>query len=209
MRRARGFVERINRHRREDAEFDGHRLLERGATLRLRYVMRERRPRQINAGALGLGRGGLRLGAADRGDAAFAARDALRGFVQIADRALAADRAVISVFRFDPKTIGELPFGIAVAPAEEIDDVERVDFAKQFAAAVLLGALERFDQEGERFEALGNLFWTIDDFADADDDGDKVMGEGGGWHCFLFRFLGSQFTRVFSPSLRAQAKQSI
>jgi len=63
--------------------------------------MRERRPRQIDAGAFGLGRGRLRFGAADRGNAAFAARNALRGLVQIADRAFAADRAVIGVCRLD------------------------------------------------------------------------------------------------------------
>ena len=71
-------------------------------------IMRERRPRQRDAGALGLGRGRLRLGAADRGDAAFAARDALCRLMQIADRALAADRAVIGVRRLDAEALGEL-----------------------------------------------------------------------------------------------------
>ena len=100
--------------------------------------MRERRPWQIDAGALGLGRGRLRFGAADRGDAAFAARDALGRLMQIADRALAADRPVIKVCRIDAEAPGQLFFGIAIAPAQEIDDVERADLAEQLAAGVLL-----------------------------------------------------------------------
>ena len=97
----------------------------------------------VDAGAFGLGRGRLRFGAADRGDAAFAARDALRRFVQIADRALAADRAVIGMRRLDAEPLRELLFRIAIAPAQEIDDVERLDLAEQLAAAVLFGALQR------------------------------------------------------------------
>src|SRR6266404_9575033 len=101
MRRRRCFIKRIHRNRSEDAELYCHRLLEGGAALWLGDIMRERRPRQFNAGAFGLGRGGLRLGAADRGDAAFAARDALRGLMQITDWALATDRTVIGVLRLD------------------------------------------------------------------------------------------------------------
>ena len=140
--------------------------------------MRERRPRQFDAGAFGLGCGGLRLGAADRSDTAFAARDALRRLMQIADRALAADRAVIGVLRLDAETVGKLNFRIAVAPAQEIDDVERLDFAEQFGARVAFGALQRLFQQGERFEAFGNLLRTVDDFADADDDGNAVVANG-------------------------------
>src|SRR5258708_28511866 len=171
MRRGRGFIKRIHRDRPEDAKFYRHRLLERGASLWLRYIMRERRPRQFDAGAFGLGRGRLRLGAADRGDAAFAARDPLRRFVQIADRAFTADRAVIGMLRRDAETAGELDFRIAIAPAQETDDVERFDFAQQFAAAVRFRALERLFEQGEGLEALGDLLQTVDDFADADDDG--------------------------------------
>ena len=154
MRRGRGFVERIDGDRPEHAELDRHRLLERGAALRLFHVMRERRPRQIDLGAFRLGRGRLRLGAADRGDAAFAARDALGGLMQISDRALAADRAVIEVRRLDAEPAGKLLLRIAVAPAQEIDDVERADVAEQFAARVRFGALQRFFQQGQRLEAV-------------------------------------------------------
>src|SRR5260370_33856676 len=91
MRRRRRLIKRIYRDRPEYAEFYRHRLLERGAALGLGDIMRERRPRQFDAGAFGLGRGGLRLRAAHRSDAAFAARDPLCRFMQIADRAFAAD----------------------------------------------------------------------------------------------------------------------
>src|SRR5260221_3301899 len=138
MRRRRRFIKRIHRDRPEDAEFYRHRLLKRRAALWLGHIVRERRPRKFDAGAFGLGRGGLRFGAADRGDAAFAARDALRRLMQITDRALAADRAVIGMLRLDAETVGELLLRIAVTPAQEIDDIERLDFAEQFAAAVLL-----------------------------------------------------------------------
>src|ERR1700681_1215144 len=142
MRRGCRFIERIHRDRPEHAKFYGKRLLERRAAFWLLDIMREWRPRQGDAGAFGLGRGGLRLRAADRGDAAFAARNALGGLMQIADRALAADRAVIGMFWFDAERLGKLNLGIALAPAEKIDDVERADLAKQFAARVRLGALE-------------------------------------------------------------------
>ncbi len=155
--------------------------------------MCERRPRQFDTGAFGLGRGGLRFGAADRGDAAFAARDALRRLMQITDRALAADRAVIGMLRLDAETVGELLLRIAVTPAQEIDDIERLDFAEQFAAAVLLGTLQRLFQQDERLEAFGNLLRTIDDFANTDDDGDAVVGEGeGSIRHFLLLFLDAR-----------------
>ncbi len=124
-----------------------------------------------------LGRGRLRLGAADRRHAAFAARDALCGLMQITDRALAADRAVIAMRRFCAEPVGEQFFRIAVAPAQEIDDVERAEFAEQFCAAVRFGALQRLLQQRERLEAVGDILWPIDDFADADDDGNAVFGE--------------------------------
>ena len=125
MRRRRRFVKRIDRYRPEYAELYGKRLLERRAAFWLGDILRERRPRQRETCAFGLGRGALRFGAADRGDAAFAARDALRRFVQIADRAFAADRPVIGVLRLDAEAAGELLLRVAVAPAQEIDDVER------------------------------------------------------------------------------------
>src|SRR3979411_2757679 len=176
MRRRRGFIKRIHRDRPEYAKFYSHGLLERSAALGLGYIMREWRPGQIDFGALGLGRGRLRFGAADRRDAAFAPCDLLCRLVQIADWALAADRTIIGVRWFDAETVGELNFRIAVAPAQEIHNVERLDFAKQLAAAVLFGALQRLLEQGEGFETFGNLFRTIDDFTDADDDGNAVFG---------------------------------
>ena len=122
--------------------------------------------------------GRLRLGAANRGDAALAARDALRRLMQIADRALAADRTVIEMRRLDAEAVGELLLRIAVAPAQEIDDIERADIAEQFCTGVRLRALQGFLEQGERFEASGDFLGAIDDFADADDDGDAVFGDG-------------------------------
>src|SRR6266481_289214 len=49
------------------------------------------------------------------------------------------------------------------------------------AAAVRFRALERLDQQGEGFEARGNFFRAIDDFSDADNDGNAVFGKRGGW----------------------------
>ncbi len=142
--------------------------------------MRERRPRQIEPGAFGLGRGALRFGAADRRDAAFAACDAQRGLVQIADRAFAADRPVIGVRRPDAETLGKLPGRVLIAPAQEVDDVERFNLTKQLAAAVRFRALQRLFQQCERLEAGSDFRRPIDDFADADDDGDAAFGGGGG-----------------------------
>ena len=142
----------------------------------------------VDAAALRLGRGRLRLGAADRRHAAFAARDALCGLMQIADRALAADRAVIAMRGLGAEPLGEQLLGIAIAPAQEIDDVERAEFAEQFCAAVGLGALQRLLQQRERLEPVGDILWPVDDFADADDDGNAVFGEGRVviFSCFAF-----------------------
>src|SRR5260370_1950264 len=190
MRRGRGFVKRINRHRPERAEFYGHRLLERRAALWLCDSMSEWSPWQGNAGAFGLGGAGWRLRAANRGNAAFAACDPLRRLMQIADRALAADRAVIGMFWLDAETHRELLFRIAVAPAEKIDDVERADIAEQFAPGVLLGALERFFDQGEGLEAGTDFFRAVDDFAHSNNDGNAVVGDGGVFvrHFLVFTF---------------------
>ena len=101
----------------------------------------------------------------------------------------------------DAETVGELLFRIAVAPAQEIDDVERVDLAQQFAAAVRFGALERLFQQSERLEAVGDFLRAIDDFADADDDGDAVFGEEEGVSVIFLVFTFSY--TCFSSSLRA------
>src|SRR5258708_30103300 len=74
MRRCRGLIEGIDGDGAEHTEFYRHRLLECRAALRLLHIMRKGSPRQGDPGAFGLGGGRLRLGAADRGDRAFAAR---------------------------------------------------------------------------------------------------------------------------------------
>ena len=192
----------------EHAELHRHRLLERRAALRLLDVMGERRPWQLDAGALGLGRGRLRFGAADRGDAAFAARDALRRLVQIADRALAADRAVIAMRRLDAEPLRELLLRIAIAPAQEIDDVERADLAEQLCRRCpLRRACSACSSRVERLEAVGDLLRPIDDFADADDDGNAVFGRGM-LAFFLFRFQASIRVRPYVV-IASEAKQSM
>src|SRR5258708_2495748 len=169
-------VERIHRNGTGDAEFRRHRLLIIGAAQRLRSVMRERRPRQSDAGALRLGRARLGFGAADRGDAAFAACNSLCRLMQIADRTLATNRAVICVVRSDAEAGAALSGRIAVAPAQEIDDVEGLDLAQQFRAAILLGPRQRLDHQCQRFKAGGEIDRMIGDFADADDDGNAIFG---------------------------------
>src|SRR5579864_5813297 len=104
MRRGRSLVKRIDAHGAKHAEFNRKLLLKCRVAFRLRHVMRERRPRQSDAGAFGLGRRALRLGAADCGDTTFAARNALGCFMQVADRALSADRSIVSVPRLDAET---------------------------------------------------------------------------------------------------------
>ena len=198
MRRGRRLIERIDRNGAEYAERHGEWLLERRAAFGLLDILRERGPWQIDPGALRLGRGRLRLGAADGRDAAFAARDALRRLMQIADRALAADRAVIDMrrLRTDPRC--ELFLRVVVAPAQEIDDVERADLAEQLCAGVGLRAFQGVFEQSERLEAGSDVLGTIDDFADADDDGDVVFGERGVCHFLLFHFPRESSVLVLS-----------
>src|ERR1700758_3526214 len=106
--------------------------------------MGEWRPGQRDTGALGLGCARLGLRAADGRNRAFAARDALRRRVQIADRALAADRAVMAMRGCNAEAPGEELLRIAIAQAQEIAAVKGADLAEQFRAGVGLGAPERF-----------------------------------------------------------------
>ena len=131
----------------------------------------------------------MRLRAADRGHGAFAAGDALGRLVQIADWAFAPDRPVIEVRRLDPEPSCKLLLGIAIAPAQEINDVERADLAEQFGPGIFLRTLERCLQQRERLEACGDFLGPVDDLADADDDGDAVFGNV--CHVFCFTSYSS------------------
>jgi hypothetical protein len=106
----------------------------------------------------------------------------------------------------DAETVGELNFRIAVAPAQEIDDVERFDLAKQFAAAVLFGAPERLNQQGEGLEAFGDFFRAIDDFSDADDYRDAVFGDrGGSIRHFLFFTFSNKADLILRDARKARS----
>ena len=89
-----------------------------------------------------------------------------------------------------PSRAGELLLRIAIAPAQEIDDVERAELAEQFCPAVRLRAPHGLFEQRERFEAGGDVLGPVDDFADADDDGNAVFGERGLlfdiFSCFAF-----------------------
>jgi hypothetical protein len=64
---------------------------------------------------------------------------------------------------------------IAVAPAQEVDEVERLDLTEQLAAAVLFGALERLLEQRERLEPRFQIRRTIGDFADPDNNGNAIV----------------------------------
>ena len=87
----------------------------------------------------------------------------------------------------------KLLLGIAVAPAQEIDDVERAEFAEQSCATVGFRTTHRLFEQRQRFEPGGDVLGPVGDLADADDDGNAVYGEGGVRHFFLFSF------RLFRP----------
>src|SRR5438128_7467334 len=95
--------------------------------------------------------------------------------MQITDRALAADRAVVAMRRLRTDACCELLLRIAIAPAQEADDVERLDLAEQPCAGVGLGTLQRLLEQRHRLEAFRDVLWPVDDLADADDDGNAVF----------------------------------
>ena len=98
----------------------------------------------------------------------------------------------------DPRR--QLLLRIAIAPAQEVDDVERLDLAEQLCAGIGLGALQRLLEQSERLEPGGDVLWAVDDLADADDDGNAVFRD-------VAIVLVSSC--MFRPSLRgASAKQS-
>ena len=112
--------------------------------------MRERSPRQLDAGTLRLGCGRLRFRAADRGNAALAARDPLCRFMDIADRTLAADGTVIAMRRRDAEALCQQLLRIAIAPAQVVDDVELLHLAERLCASVCLGAPQGVFLQSER-----------------------------------------------------------
>src|SRR5260370_853410 len=120
--------------------------------------------------------------------------------MQITDRALAADRAVIEMRWRGTDPRRELPFRIPVAPAQEIDDVERADLAEQLGAGVSLRALQGSSRQGARPAAGGEVRGPAADCAGPGDDGEAVLGGGGCFIFFLFPFPNPR--RSFCPSLR-------
>ena len=60
-------------------------------------------------------------------------------------------------------------------------------------------------QQRERLEARGDFLRAIGDFADADDDGDAVFGDGGGGvrHFLVFTFTQSLQTVIPRMRLRS------
>jgi hypothetical protein len=141
--------------------------------------MGKRRPGQRDACALSARCGRLRLGAANGGDAALAARDTLRRLVEIADRTLASDRAAIAMRRARADPRRQQLLRIAIAPADKTDHIERLNLAEQFCAGVGLRAPQRLFEERERFEARSNLLRPVDDFTHADDDRHAVFLRSG------------------------------
>ena len=72
-------------------------------------------------------------------------------------------------------------------------------------------APERLLQQRQRLEAGGDFLRAIDDFADADNDGNTVFGDGGAVrHFFLFLYPGgnSLAQPTFLVIADSEAKQS-
>ena len=86
---------------------------------------------------------------------------------------------------------GKLLLGIVVAPAQEIDDVERAELAKQFHPAIRLRTPHGLFEQRQRLEAIGDVLWPVGDLADADDDGNAVFGEGESSTFFLVSLSGN------------------
>jgi hypothetical protein len=79
----------------------------------------------------------------------------------------------------DAESCREQLLRVAIAPAQKIHNVERVDFTEQRRVGVLGRASHRRLEQRQRFEACGQFRRMIGDFADADDDGNAVVGDTG------------------------------
>ena len=68
--------------------------------------------------------------------------------------------------------------GITLPWTPFANDVERAELADQLGAGVRFRAPHRLFEQRQRFEAGSDIRRPVDDFADADDDGNAVFGEG-------------------------------
>ena len=133
------------------------------------------RPGQVGLCALRVVHRVLRLGADNEADAAFAARDALGGLMDVAHRAFTADRAVEIPLRANAEPLGEPGGQVVIAPADQGDDVDAVDLPQE-AARFRIGAPRRFGHQGDGLERLQHILRPVGDLADAGDDGNAVGG---------------------------------
>src|SRR4051812_46003499 len=80
--------------------------------------------------------------------------------------------------RADAEPLREKLLRITIAPAQEVDDVERTGVLDQLGAGIMFCTADRLFEQRQRLEAVADVLRAIDDLADADDDGDAFRGQG-------------------------------
>ena len=129
--------------------------------------------------------GAQRLAAGHRADRRFAAADAVGGFVQQADRAVAIGLDGLlamrgrDIQRFGYQSIDR----IQLRPGELRHHRQRLAIGQPAAPAIGIGAAQRLGHQGDRIQPIAGHFGPVVDLAHADDDGD-AFGICGHFVCF-------------------------
>ena len=130
-----------------------------------------RRPGQGDTGLLRLAQGVHRLAADNRADLALAARDAQGRLVDQPDRRLAPHAGIDCAGGLHAQLFAQQRDGIGVAPGDLTHQVQRVEVGQQTAAGFGVGLLQRLGHQDHGLKAQRHVFWTMQDFAGGDDDG--------------------------------------
>ena len=139
--------------------------------LRVRIL---RRPRQFDTGLFCQDDGIVRFRADDRAYLRLPARDAQRGFVNIAHRRLATDRSIPRARRGCSNALGQQGSRIDVGPRYFADDIEGIHLREQRRAGVLFCFAQRTLHQRNRLETFGRILGAVGDLAGADDDGNAL-----------------------------------
>ena len=129
------------------------------------------RPIERHPGLAGAHERPPRLAAGEDRHVELAGLDVERRRVDERLRAVAAHRRVAEFGRLEPEPRGEEARRVAVAPREQADDADRVGRRRPVEAGIARRGEHRLLHQRHRFERVVDAVGTMEELADADDDG--------------------------------------
>ena len=137
------------------------------------------RPIELVVRLAGLATGPPGLAAGEDRQVEVAGEDLLGGQVDEALRAVAAVRGVARLPGGQPEPPGDDQGGIAVLPAEQGDNPDRVDLGDRVEPGVLRGLTDRSGHQVHRFDHIAGTGGVIQELSGADEHwGTRIEGHG-------------------------------